>query len=214
MGDLRVAGAAASDAGAAAEQKLAAAHQALLRTRGLQFDFTTYSPPKPPGWLETVLKALAQAAPVLKYVFWAGLILAAALFAWFILREVLDVRFARPGRTAFREAGFKPEPARARALLEEADSLAAEGRFDEAIHVLLHRSIDDIAGRRPGAVRPALTSRDIARLAAMPEAARHAFARIAEAVERSFFGGRAAGPDEFGQVRADYEAFAFSEGWR
>jgi hypothetical protein len=63
-------------------------------------------------------------------------------------------------------------------------------------------------------VRPALTSRDIARLEAMPGDARSAFERIAEAVERSFFGGRPAGPEDFGRARADYQAFAFSEGWR
>jgi hypothetical protein len=63
-------------------------------------------------------------------------------------------------------------------------------------------------------VRPALTSRDIARLDAMPGEARTAFGRIAEAVERSFFGGRAVDADVFGRCRADYQAFAFSEGWR
>jgi hypothetical protein len=30
----------------------------------------------------------------------------------------------------------------------------------------------------------------------------------------SFFGGRPAGEAAFGAARADYEAFAFAEGWR
>jgi hypothetical protein len=37
---------------------------------------------------------------------------------------------------------------------------------------------------------------------------------LAEAVERTFFGGRPADADEFGRARADYQAFAFAEGWR
>jgi hypothetical protein len=207
---------AASDAGAAAERKLAAAHQALLHTPGLQFDFKVVDAPRPPPpWLEALFKSLEAAAPVLKYVFWGGLILGVALVAWFVLREFVGLRLGGRARPAsFREAGLRPEPARARALLEEADGLAAAGRFDEAIHVLLFRSIDDIAGRRPGTVRPALTSRDIARLDAMPGEPRSAFGRIAQAVERSFFGGRAADAEAFRACRADYEAFAFSEAWR
>lgn len=41
-----------------------------------------------------------------------------------------------------------------------------------------------------------------------------AFANLARAVELTFFGGRPAGAAEFGSARADYEAFAFAEGWR
>lgn len=205
----------ALDAGAAAERKLAAAHEVLLHTRGLQFDFQGVAPPPPPpGWLEALLRALSHFAPVMKYVFWGGLALAVVLVAWFVLREFVGFRLGGTRAKSFSETGFKPEPDRARALLEEADGLAAAGRFDEAIHVLLFRSIDDIAGRKPGAVRPALTSRDIAGLEAMPGAARSAFGRIAEAVERSFFGGRPADAEAFRSCRADYEAFAFSEAWR
>src|SRR3546814_13432258 len=35
----------------------------------------------------------------------------------------------------------------ARALLTEADALAAEGRFAEPAHLLLHRSVADLEGR-------------------------------------------------------------------
>ena len=48
----------------------------------------------------------------------------------------------------------------------------------------------------------------------LPGEARAAFARLAQAVERTFFGGRPAGADDFGAAREDYEAFAFAEGWR
>jgi hypothetical protein len=80
--------------------------------------------------------------------------------------------------------------------------------------MLLFRSIDELAGRRPGHVRPALTSRDIAALDVLPPQPRAAFARLAQAVERTFFGGRPAGADEFQAAREDYRAFAFAEGWR
>jgi hypothetical protein len=108
---------------------------------------------------------------------------------------------------------LRPPARRARALLEEADALAAAGRFDEAAHVLLYRTIDDLEGRRPRAVRPALTSRDIAALEVIPPPARGAFAVIAEVVERSFFGGRRLDAGAFAACRQAYEAFVSPQSW-
>jgi hypothetical protein len=202
----------ASDAFTASEQKLAAAHQALLHAKGLQLDFKAAPPPPPPpAWLESLFQALGELAPILKFLFWGGLVVAAALIVWFVANEMLAAR--RRTSPVAPPADWRPEPERARALLEEADRLAAAGRFGEAIHILLFRSIDDLTGRRPGLIRPALTSRDIAGLDQMPPPARSAFARIAERVERSFFGGRPVGPEDFAHARGDYETFAFSEGW-
>jgi hypothetical protein len=199
------------DAFAASEDKLAAAHRAMLHTRGLQLGFKSVPAPPTPGWLLKLLEALAGLGPVLQFVFWGGLAVGAVFIVWFVVRELRGAPTRRAAAAA--SADWRPEPARARALLEEADGLAATGRFDEAIHLLLFRSIDDLAARRPGAIRPALTSRDISRLEGIPGAARDAFARIAGRVETSFFGGRPVRGDDFAAARGDYEAFAFSEGW-
>ncbi|WP_197424603.1 hypothetical protein [Phenylobacterium sp. CCH12-B4] len=198
-----------------AEHQLMAAHEALRKTPGIQFDFAgPPAPPAPPPWLEPLLQVLKIILPVLPYIFWGGVILGGALILYFIARELVPERWFRRRRAEVAAADWRPEPEQARALLDDADGLAAAGRFEEAIHLLLFRSIDDLRARRPGAVRPALTSRDIAGLDALPEAPRAAFANLARAVELTFFGGRPAGPAEFGSARADYEAFAFAEGWR
>lgn len=204
----------AGGGGQAAEAKLAAAHQALLKTPGVQFDFQKSPETKPPEWLEPLLAFLQWIAPVLQVLFWGGLIVGAALILFFIVREFAPESWFRGRKTTVPVSDWRPEPGRARALLDDADALAAAGRFDEAIHLLLFRSIDDLVARRPGAVSPALTSRDISTLRVLPDDARTAFARLAQAVERTFFGGRAADADAFGQARADYQAFAFAEGWR
>jgi len=209
-----VAGADSLAGGQAAEQKLALAHKALLKTRGLQFDFTTMPPPKPPPWLEPLANILKAIGPYLVYVFWGGLIIGAALILYFILRELVPETWFRRRRKAVPVADWRPDAGAARALLEDADGLAAEGQFEAAIHLLLFRSIDDLASRRPGAVRPALTSRDIAALEVVPPKPREAFVRLAQTVERTFFGGQPAGADAFATARQDYEAFAFAEGWR
>lgn len=197
-----------------AERKLVAAHQVLLRTRGLQLDFSRVPAQKPPPhWVQAVLNALGAAAPVLVYVFWAGLAAAFAAIFWIVIRDLGPPRFRRrPEKTPVVD--WQPGHQAALSLLDEADQLAAAGRFGEAIHLLLFRSIEELAAKRPGAASAALTTREIALQAPMPEEARTAFARLGETVERSFFGGRDVDVDLFQRSRRDYEVFAFSEGWR
>lgn len=209
-----------AEEGAQAEQALAAAHQALLRERGVQFDFPDYVPPTPPEWpywLGPFARMLEAAGPVLKWLFIGGLALAAALLLFFIGRELLYARLParkKPKATAGEDADWRPGETAARTLLEDADRLAAEGRFEEAVHLLLFRSIEDMAARRPQAVRPALTSRDLACAEGLPGEARRAFAAIAAAVERSFFGGRPVDAAGFSECRRAYEAFALPGAWR
>lgn len=196
------------------EPTLAELHAELVAREDLQFDFPPYVEPKPPAWADALVRFFEAIGPILKIVFWVGLVVGGLLIVYFAAREVQATwTRRRKAREAVLPADWAPEPETAKALLEDADRLAAEGRFEEAVHLLLFRSIDDLAGRRPEAVRPALTSRDIARIEAMPGPARSAFSRIAEAVEKSFFGGRPLGRSEFAECRRAYETFAFAEGW-
>ncbi len=208
--------AAGATSAAAGEAKLIAAHQALMQADGLQHAFSAMPAPKPPPpWLEPLFRALQAATPVLKVVFWAGVIAGALLLLWVIVRDLpFAAAFRRRRKPAAPAADWRPDAAAARALLEDADRLAREGRFEEAIHLLLFRSIEDIAVRRPGAIRAAFTSRDIVEAAPLSEAGRSAFRVITEAVERSFFAGRPAGSADFDRCRGHYEAFALAEGAR
>lgn len=201
----------------AAHHDLAWAHSQLLRDHGLQFQFKTFVPPRPPPWLEALGKTLHAILPVLKVVFWAGVAATVVFILYIIWREVSDGRWGRrraPPLVLSGADGWRPTEQAARVLLADADRLAAEGRFAEAVHTLLHRSIEDIRGVRPDLVRPALTSRDIAALDALPASARPAFAAIAQVVERAFFGGYPVAPDDFARCRQDYEAFALPGTWR
>ena len=196
------------------ESRLVAAHEALMHVRGLQHDFPPPPPPpQAPGWLRPLLELLTALAPVLKVLFWVGAAGVAALILWLIVRDLPIARRLRrkAARGAAQPADWRPDAAAAQALLSQADQLAAAGRYDEAIHLLLFRSIQDIGASRPAAVRAALTSRDIVEAAPLSEAGRTAFRRIAEAVERSFFGGRSADRDAFDACRAHYQAFALAE---
>lgn len=222
--DLASSAPAAQAASGPALDALRAAHARLLANKHIQFDFAPPHkpppPPKPPPhWMVALGRFFADlvngALPALKVLFWVGVGAIALLLVVLIVRELTGVRFERRRRAAQgnRPVDWRPDAVKARALLEDADALAEAGRYDEAVRVILFRSIDDIEGRRPRVVRPALTARDIAALDALPSAARPAFSLIARVVEASFFGGRPVDRAGFAECRQAYEAFAFPEVW-
>ncbi len=210
------------------------AHRELVNGGEVQFAFgPSTEPPVTPEWLRAVGRAIADGlesignaimwllswvpdasyARVLLVVLLAAL---AILAVWIVVVRIRSGAWNWPKR-ARRNAengddeGWTPAQEPARAWLKEADILAAEGRYGEAVHRLLLRSVEDIARWRPGAVSPSSTSRDLAGAPALPPSARGAFAQIAALVERSLFGGRALSPADWGHARDAYAAFALPE---
>jgi len=213
---------AASQPAAGADQVAAApgasfdaAHRAMSADRSLQFDMKALEPAQPPpDWLRGLGELLTALGPVFKIIFWLGLALIAVAIVWYVIRELVRIRLpGKSAKAAGAAAEWRPAPAAALALLSDADALAAQGRFAEAVHLLLLRSIDDIDGRLPNTVRPALTARDIAGLSRLPAAARPAFIRIARVVEASLFGSQAVDRETFADCRQAYETFAFPQAW-
>ena len=176
------------------------------------------APPKLPFWLEwlgkflkRILEPIGEAIgvswPILSKVM-VGLAVIAALFVlWRLLSPLLGYR--RKPKSA-KEPEWTPDHAAALALLEDADRLAAQGRYNEAAHLLLMRSVGEIAAARPDWLHPASTAREIAQLAGLPERARSAFAQIAALVERSLFAMRALEAADWQTARAAYADFALA----
>lgn len=224
---------------APAADRLAAAHAALKADPTIQFTLQRAPPPpKPPEWLmqfgkwlgkvfEPVGRGLLWIAhrlphwPYAKILLWGVLALVAIALVWAVYSRVRHgewrwPRFVRrrPAVSQSIDAAWEPDAAPVHEWLREADLLAAEGRYAEAAHHLLRRSIDDIARRRPQLVRPALTSRELSASPAIPGSARDLFAGIARLVERSLFGGRMVDAADWTQARAAYRDFALPGAWR
>jgi len=75
-------------------------------------------------------------------------------------------------------------------VLAEADRLARQGAFGEALHLILLHCLNELRQRLGMGVPTSLTSREILRLAPLPDARRGALSTIVSAVEISHFGGR------------------------
>lgn len=182
-------------------------------------------PPREPTWFEQMLQdVLVFLADLFGPVgqalgaswWWLQWVLlgAAVVFA-----GVLLIRLYGPGRARkdkrkaaddLAAEAWQPDQAASIALLEDADRLAAEGRFDDATHLLLQRSVAQIAAARPGWVEPSSTARELAALPALPDTARSAFAVIAARVEASLFALSALDRADWEAARAAYAEFALA----
>ena len=168
-------------------------------------------PPEPPDWLRDFLEwlgdllspvgdalgAFARLVGMSAQVLTWGLIaigVAIVLYLAWRLTEPYRLRRKDPAPDA---PGWTPDAGEALALLDDADRLATEGRYDEATHLLLKRSVGQIAAARPDWLEPSST-------------ARGAFATIAERVERSLFALRGLSADDWHASRAAYAEFALA----
>ena len=207
--------------GAEAAQNAAQAWQRVHADPSIQYTPVVTPPIKPPeipGWLESlgrflqsifepIGRALGLSGPVLLWVA-AGLFIAFVLYVLWRLSETARQNWRDKRGDAAPEPEWRPAEAEALALLEDADQLAAAGRFDEATHLLLRRSVQQIAEAKPQWVRRASTAREIAAISALPDKARQAFSLIAARVERSLFALRTLDAGDWQAARAAYAEFA------
>jgi len=177
-------------------------------------------PPDPPAVTPEWLKALGQflewlLSPLARLLgsSWSAieivlLIGAGIAGAWLAWALVWPLWQARKAKAAAAADGWAPEREQALALLEDADRLAAQGLFADAVHLLLRRSVGQIAQARPDWLTPSSTAREIGALRDLPEAASSAFATIAGLVERTRYALRPLGGEDWQKARAAYASFA------
>lgn len=179
-------------------------------------------PPKPPhepsalgeavrAIFEPIGKALGIAWPVMQWVLVGLGVALAGWLAWRLLAPWLQRRALARAIAAEAEAAWAPDRDQATALLDDADALAAAGRYDEATHLLLTRSVEHIANARPEWIVPASTTREISAIESLPARARTAFGLIAQRVERSLFALRSLDRDDWQAARAAYSDFALEQ---
>jgi hypothetical protein len=187
---------------------------AVLRDHSLQFTFPDADPESAgPTWPKRVaafIHAHSTAFEILGWVILASIVLLAGfhLVRWLIRGSVARTSMPAPHPMP----AWQPSARQARLMMADADALAAQGQFAEAVHHLLLVSIQEIGehGRLP----PALTSREISTLPVLSPMAREIFSTIAQRVEYSVFGGHALDLEDFAQCRAAFEQFAVGDNWR
>jgi hypothetical protein len=92
--------------------------------------------------------------------------------------------------------------------LDDAEALARAGRFGEAIHVLLLRTLEELVRRLERPLPRSKTSREILVEVRLPDEARGALSHLVSAVEVSFFGGSEPGASDYQVCVERFRRFA------
>ena len=87
----------------------------------------------------------------------------------------------------------------------EADELAGQGRYAEAMHALLLRSLTEMRKRLQFSFADSLTSREILRALDLPEGGRASLGDIIRRVEFVYFGLHPARSEDYAACRTSYE---------
>ena len=165
-------------------------------------------------FFEKVASVFKPLGPFMPYILGALAIALIALLLSPFVRMMITSRFQRlfPRDHLRADAPWRPTRDAVVALLGEIDKLAGDGNYDEAVHLLLVRSVADINAFRPDLVRKHFSARDIRSHPMLPEAARPAFTEIVRCVEKSYFAGMPASRADFEACRAAYADFIAAEG--
>lgn len=178
-----------------------------------------------PQWIKDILhwlgdiitaigKIMAPLGPVLPWLIYFLIFALAMLvlspFVRMLIRQQVERLRLRDVMTP--ETMWRPTKAEASALLHDIDALAAQGEYDEAVHLLLLRSVADLNAYRPDIVRSHYSARDILSHPLLPADARPAFADITRWVEKSYFAGIKVGREGFEACRQAYVDFVAIEG--
>jgi len=188
-----------------------------LRARSdIQFEMSAAKPPEIPPWMRWLARQLGEVAPYMGWVLLACVVIGAAIILYLVVSSLIRARPSGDAEAmATRDvAAWRPSEKAARALLADAEALAAQGRYEEAVHLLLQRSLEDTGAPRPGPAGPAPPAGGIAGSEGGPGVARRAFAAVAGRVERSLFGGRSRARADGEEARAAYGEFALPGAWR
>jgi len=101
------------------------------------------------------------------------------------------------------DAGYDGDP-----LPDDTEHLARQGRYAEAVHVLLLNALDRMLERSDEQFSPSLTSREILSRPDIAGSARTALGVLVDSVERTLFGGRPATEADYRRCRASFDEFA------
>jgi hypothetical protein len=131
------------------------------------------------------------AAQLVRLVGVGAAVLAVLLFAAWLAR-----RLAERGDSGSTSEGVSAPTLDVGPLLD-AEALAAQGRYGEAIHLLLLRTFEVLTRRMGSRLAPGMTAREAVARLTLPGPARPALADLVEAAETTTFAGRAASESDY-----------------
>lgn len=149
----------------------------------------------------------SEAPGIVRYLLWAIVIVGIPVIVW-SLRGSLQL-VGRSRKIVVQEEGASsPSLEQSNRMTEarlEADDLARQGRYGEAMHLLLLNSLSEMRRQLGISFAISLTSREIVRRVQMPDTGRDSLTAIIRSVERTHFGGEDADQADYSDCRIHFE---------
>jgi hypothetical protein len=147
---------------------------------------------------------------VARLLLWGAVIAGALVIAW-SLRDSLPV-FSRSRRITAPEPATlaQTQSGRMEEAQLEADDLARQGHYGQAMHVLLLKSLDEIRRQLGTRFAVSLTSREILRRVQLSDIGRQSLTSIIRSVERTYFGAEDAGQGDYAACRHNFDTLKHS----
>jgi hypothetical protein len=161
-------------------------------------DYQTEMPQEQPVEVFQPLKIPDIVTQIIRIVLITLLVVGGLLLLFFLInalptiRERLKRRADAQVQPSVTPIASDADRERLEIALSEADRLARQGAFGEALHLLLLYCLNEMRRRFGLGLPPSLTSREILGLSVLPEIRRTGLSVIVSAVEISHFGGRPA----------------------
>jgi hypothetical protein len=166
-------------------------------------------PPPPPIERESSGSVGGAGSAVAQALMWVMIGVAILLLALFLASELRGWQADEAsGDAATAVAPGEDHAAVIERPLGDADTLARSGKYGEAIHVLLLRTLEELVRRLDRPLPRSLTSREILTQVTLGLEARDALAHLVTAVEVSHFGGSEPGEGDYKLCVDRFQRFA------
>jgi Domain of unknown function (DUF4129) len=184
----------------------AAAIEDAVRNAVTRLDLQTELPGDPQyDWFDLNLPAINFSTGLL----WTAIAIAVALALYSVRDDLPRLIFGRSRRwgSLDGEDGGLGDPASHQQAALNADELASQGYYVEAMHVLLLRAFAAMRERLGIEFAASLTSREILRRAKLPETGKAPLRDIINRVELSYFGAYPAADRDYAACRESFDRF-------
>jgi hypothetical protein len=141
-------------------------------------------------------------------ILWAVVVVGAGVLLYAFRDMIPMLRATHGGTWAEDEAGTSDMGRAPEAVLGAADDLAAQGRFVEAMHVLLLQAFAEIRRRLDEQFADSMTSREILRSNRLSDDLRRPLREVVSRVEWTYFGEHPAAQDDYLACRSSFSALA------
>ena len=174
----------------------------------------TFDPSGPS--IEGTVEAVQSGGEIASFLIWVIVIATAVVLALSAVNAVTTRLRQRVPAVREEVASKSAEAAQQAAApdnpLALADRLAHEGRYEEAVHLLLLTCVEALRRRADPPPAASWTSWEIVRRMTLPGDAGSALSRIVAVSEASHFGGRPSSEGDFRSCRESFESFAAAIG--